>query len=594
MSPRSAAFIAGCRAAACRAAILVLGSGWVLGVACTPAALKDGPASSGEGAGADGGDDGGDAGDPSDTAVEEIPGSGDPVDPTDAVFDPTVVATISLTVDPADWAGVRDDPWAREWVPADFTWGDEAVPGVAIRAFGHGSLRAGKPSIKISFDRLTDGQLWRELDELKLDNSSQDPGYLNEFIATGVMRRMGLPAARTGWAELVVNGDPVGFFVVLEPVDDRFVERWYGHDDGALYSTLNHEYGHGLNPGDPMLYYDTQTSVGGDGSELALAMSLLAEGSDAELAAAVDLEGFFGVSVTRSVMGSMDAFSADGNNYYFYDDHGLLRLIPWDFDVDLGGYYFSTALTVDPRQPWVTSPWSTDSITGAPYTDPVLLRALAAGYSPESVIADLLAGPMDWALVDQEAADGAALIRDHVANDFLGDLLVFDQRAADLRLFLHTRIAALSGTEPMDCPDLADGVLAASALVTGGTVGWGTLMVDSSNWGPGHTVAGEHHCTGVFAHAPSVVTLEIPPGYGGLTGAVGIQDWNQRCGDGATFQVSQGGAVLWESGSLGTYDPAESFGPVAVSPGTVTLSTGVNGGYACDTTSWLGLALTPD
>jgi len=526
--------------------------------------------------------------------VEQVPGAEAPPDPTEVLFDPQVVHTLTLTLDEADWLSVRDDPWAKEWVPADFSWQDETVSQVAIRAFGHGSLRAGKPSIKISFDRLVDGQLWRDLDELKLDNSAQDVGYLNERIATAILRRMGLPAARTGWAELVVNGEPAGFFVVLEAIDDRFVERWFGHDDGALYSTREHEYGHGLTPADdPLVYYEPQTSKGGDGSELARAMEVLESGSDEAMAETLDLEGFFGVSVTRSVMGSMDAFSADGNNFYLYDDHGLLRLIPWDFDVDLGGYYFSSALTVDPRQPWVTSPWSADSITGAPYTDPVLLRTLALGEDPERIIEELLAGPMAWERVDREVAEAAALVRDHVATDVLGNLDSFDQRAADLRLFLHARIAGLLGTEPASCPDPGEGVLQAADLVVEGTVGWGSLMIDSSNWGPGHTVAGEHACTGVFAHAPSTVRLEVPAGYGQLSGAVGLQDWNQRCGDGATFQVVQDGEVLWSSPTLATYDPAVSFGPVTVVPGSVLLQTEVNGAYTCDTTSWLDLALEP-
>ncbi|HJN75523.1 MAG TPA: CotH kinase family protein [Myxococcota bacterium] len=527
---------------------------------------------------------------PADSAVESVPGIHPDGDPTDVVFDTERISSIELDMAPEDWLSVRDDPWSKAWVPAVFRWNGEEVADVAVRAFGYGSIRVGKPSLKVSFDRIVERQLWRELDELKLDNSSQDPGYLNECIATAIVRRAGLPAARTGWAEVSVNGDAAGFFVVLESIDDRFVERWFGHDDGALYGTRDHQYGHGLNPtDDPLVYYEAQTSKGGDGTDLAHFIELVSEGSDDDLAAAVDLEGFFGVSVARSMMGSMDAFSADGNNFYLYNDHDRLRLVPWDFDVDLGGYYLSTALTVDPRAPWATSPWSADSVTGAPYMDPVLLRSLAMGYDPDPLVEELLAGPFDWASVDAEAAAAAVLIRDAVGRDVLGDLSTFDQRAADLRLFVHSRLAGLAGGEVADCPETD--LLQAADLVDSGTVGWGSLLVDSTNWGPGFNVNGVHTCTGVFAHAPSTVSLTIPES-GQISGAVGLQDWNQRCGDGATFSIVQADEVLWQSSTLQTYDPSEAF-DVEVSAGSLTLQAGAGGDYSCDTTVWLDLALQP-
>ena len=51
------------------------------------------------------------------------------------------------------------------------------------------------------------------------------------------------------------------------------------------------------------------------------------------------------------------SFSADGNNFYLFVDEGQVRIVPWDCDVDLGVWYLPTALSVDPRQPWLTSPW---------------------------------------------------------------------------------------------------------------------------------------------------------------------------------------------------------------------------------------------
>ena len=541
---------------------------------------------------------GGELGDDPLTAPGERPPGGgiQPAsqDPADQVFDPTTIHDIELTMTAADWATVRDNPGAKLWVKADFAWDGERVDQIGLRAFGAGSLIAGKPSLKLSFDRHVRGQAWRGLDELKLDNSSQDVGYLNEYLCTAAMRAAGVPASRTGWARVTVNGAFAGFFVVLESVDDRFVERWFGHDDGALYSMNDHNWGQGLNPmADPLTWYEAETAFGGDGAALAAAADALATGTMDEVRARVDVDGFLRESVARSIMGSQDSFSADGNNFYLFDDRGRVSIIPWDFDVDLGAWYPATALTVDPRHPWTTSPWSYNSHSRVPYTDPVLQRALADGADVDAIVRELLAGPLQWEALDARAAAGAALIRADATADVLHRGAALEQRAYDLRLFLHQRWSALHGGEVAHCPAAPAGVLRAADLGVAGTVGWDALRVDETpQWGPGFMVAGEHACTGLFAHAPSTLTFTVPPGYGRLRGKAGLQDWRQRCGDGAAFAIRQGGVDLWTSGLRKNYDAALAF-DVELAPGPATLVTTPNAEYSCDTTSWLDLELSP-
>ncbi len=523
------------------------------------------------------------------TGTEHLPGVEEPG--SDTLFDPSLVHEVHLTLDPDDWLLVRDRPSEKLWVQADLSWGEHALDGIGLRAFGSGSLRAGKPSLKLGLDHFVDGQELLGLDELKLDNSSQDVGYLNEHLATAAMRRAEVPASRTGWVRLYVNGEAAGFFVLLESIDDRFVERWFGHDDGPLYSMNAHNYAQGLNPmDDPLVYYEPETSAGGDGSELAAAALALQAGDAATISALIDTEGLFRESVARSVMGSLDSFSADGNNFYLFVDDGRVRIVPWDFDVDFGGYYLETALVVDPRAPWATSPWASNPLTGQPYTDPVLSWNLAQGLDPDALVAELLAGPLDWATLDQDVIQLADLIRDDVHADVFGVGSQFEARVHTLRLFLHARWSALVGEDVADCEPAEDGVLRTADLAPTGTVGWGTLDVDHTQWGPGFQVAGEHHCTGLFAHAPSTVTLQVPAGASTLTGLAGLQDWGRvPCGDGVTYSIWQGGVPLWTSAPVLEQVPAVDFGELAIQPGEVVLQVTEEGGYSCDTSAWLDL-----
>ena len=95
-----------------------------------------------------------------------------------------------------------------------------------------------------------------------------------------------------------------------------------------------------------------------------------------------------------------------------------------------------------------------------------------------------------------------------------------------------------------------------------------------------------HPSGDVFAHAPSRVSIEVPPGMSTRTGRVGAQDWVQGCGNGMTFEVWQAGAQLWASGVVMNYDEAVSMGSIAVVPGSVELVAGHNGEYSCDTAVW--------
>jgi hypothetical protein len=530
---------------------------------------------------------------PGDSA-EAVVGQGE-VDPTDAVFDVETIHEISLEMSEADWSDIRDNPWAESWHTATFTCGGEVVADVGIRAFGAGSEIAGKPSLKISFDHVVAGRDWRGLEQLKLDNSSQDYGFLNERIGTAMLRRQGLPASRTGWANVTVNGSFAGFFVLLEAVDDVFLRRWFGDDAGILYGTADGHHGQGLNPfanGAPLDWYSPQTSTPTDGSDLLVITDLVANGSDDALNAALDVEEFTRLSVTRSVFGGIDAFSADGNNFYLYDLDGFWTVIAWDLDADLGyPYYFSTALTVDPRSPWSSSPWAYNPVSYAAYTDPVLTRAMAMGWDPDALALEVVQGVGEWNALDAEVKEAAALIEDAVWADVLGYGPYFDQRKSDLRLWLHARLSGLAGEEVADCALPEPGVVNVTDLSPTGSVGWGELTLDETAWGPGFNIAGEHFCTGFFAHAPSDVVVTVPEGYTTLTAWVGLQDWNQQCGDGATFRVEQGGEVLWDSATVVNYGDAVPTSTVDVAAGELHFIADPNAEYSCDVAVWADVEL---
>ncbi len=511
--------------------------------------------------------------DPGDSDTEE--------DEADAVFDLGAVHRVDLTMADADWLQVRDNPGTEAWYAADFAWDGESMPNIGVRAFGQGSVVAGKPPLKLDFDRYEAGAQWRGLEQIKLDSSTQDAGFLNEVVGTRALRALDLPAARTGWAQVYVNGALAGLFVVMEPIDDQFVQRWFGDDSGPLYGMGTWMYGQGLNPitwGTVLDWYEPQTSVGGDGSEILAAIEATASGTDEAFAAAVDVDRFTRIAVTRSAMGAIDQFAADGNNFYLYVDDGRITPIAWDLDADLGyPYYFTNALEMGLEEPWLWSHARYNPVTGAVYSDPVHARAVAAGWDVDAWLNRLLTGPLDWETLDAQTAGYAAILHEAACTDTYIPCASFEHRVIDLRFFLHTRLARLAGAEVARCE---------SAPAWDVRSVEGAATVGASAWGPGFMVGGVHACHGIYAPAPSQVVLTVHAGT--LSGGAGVHDQNMNPSAGMHFEIRQDGATLWEHTAL-AYEEAALFS-VPVSEGTVVLvATGSTPAY--DGASWVDLTV---
>lgn len=231
------------------------------------------------------------------------------------------------------------------------------------------------------------------------------------------------------------------------------------------------------------------------------------------------------------------------------------------------------------ERPWEMSHARYNPVTGAVYSDPVHARAIAAGWDVDGWLDRLLRGPLAWSSVYAEVRDSAELIRDAACADVYHSCAAHEQRASDLVLFLHSRLSRLAGEEVADCPP-------AGRLEFTGTGAQGPVSVDSTPWGPGFVVDGEHFCHGVLAWAPSTVSVDVPAGT--LSGAVGIHDWNAACGDGASFAIAQAGVTLWSSAAALPYGSAQAFS-VAVDRGPVSLTAAAGASSDCDAASWLDL-----
>jgi hypothetical protein len=163
--------------------------------------------------------------------------------PADALFDNQVLHRIELTINTRDWEKLKANFQDNEYYATMIAWRGQTMRNAYVRSRGSGSRSGTKPGLRLDFNRTAAGaQEWLGLKSLILDNLKQDPSGMREMLAFRLFERMGLPAPRESFTELYVNGKLAGLYVIVEPVDKRYLARTFGEreagdteNDGYLF-----------------------------------------------------------------------------------------------------------------------------------------------------------------------------------------------------------------------------------------------------------------------------------------------------------------------------------------------------------------------
>jgi len=309
--------------------------------------------------GACGGDDPFNGGD-DDTAGDDDTTDDDDDDLLDAFFSLSAVHDIDIDVGSDGYQSLLDDP--RTYVSGDVSIDGTALAQVGVRLkggpgtfvaldgdyaeiTGDGNGNPGKSALILDFNRFADGQVFRGLEKLTLNNMNQDPSGIHEYLTYALFREGSVPASRVGYAQITLNGELKGIYAMLESNDNtEFLQSWYGTDDGTLYEG---ESGADLRPEDVQ---DFDQDHGEDESrqdlaEVADALAAAGTGDDAMevLQQHLDLDEYLAFAATEMYLGHWDGYAASANNYkVHHTPDGPWSFLPWGTDqtfVDTLGTY---------------------------------------------------------------------------------------------------------------------------------------------------------------------------------------------------------------------------------------------------------------
>lgn len=171
--------------------------------------------------------------------------------PSGDLFDMNIIRTLHVDLPPESRAAIDAEAVhpicqvaEREYHPGTLRIDGQVFEGVGVRVRGNGTATTldRKPGLKIHLewdDPAVPGcpaeRRLYGVKRLNLLNMLQDPSFVRIPMANELFRAMGVPAPRTAYVRLVLDGEDLGTFVLSENIDRQFLGRWYDDDDGMMY-----------------------------------------------------------------------------------------------------------------------------------------------------------------------------------------------------------------------------------------------------------------------------------------------------------------------------------------------------------------------
>ncbi len=378
-----------------------------------------------------------------------------------AVFDEAELRTYELTIADADWDQLNANPRDEQYVPATLTYGGQTWADIGVRyKGGYGTLTlcfdgggnrtCPKLSLKLKFDEYVDGQRFFGLRRLNFHAMMYDDSHLRDRIAYGLFREVGVPAPRAVHARLVVNGELLGLFALIEEIDGVFTETHFDAIDGGDGNLYKEVWPVSVDPAPYQAALDTNEGASVD--RMVRFAGALAAADDASFR--TTLESWTDVPTLMRYL-AVDRFidhwdgivgwycpgACFNHNYFWYEqaDADRMWLLPWDMDNSLQA--------PNPiRDTYGMPDWNGSSscaivtvflgIPGrAPACDDLIRRLATVMWDDyQAATADMLAGAAAPGVLEARIDVLAAQLADAVAEDPSGPgVAAWQSAVADLR-----------------------------------------------------------------------------------------------------------------------------------------------------------------
>jgi spore coat protein H len=218
---------------------------------------------------------------------------------------------------------LRKDP--KEYVKATVRIGDIALTNVGVRLKGQTTFQSidKRPGFTLKFNEFVKGQDLMGRTKVLLNISLRDPSCIASVVAGEVFRNANVPAPKSTFARVELNGRDLGLYAMTEAANKDFLAEYFKKTKGNLYEGDNNDITDKL-----------EKDAGDDSTDQADVKALAAALKDPDVSSRwkrlgplLDLERFLAYAAVEVMVWHHDGYVMEHNNYRLYHDPGTGQIV---------------------------------------------------------------------------------------------------------------------------------------------------------------------------------------------------------------------------------------------------------------------------
>lgn len=247
------------------------------------------------------------------------------------------IKEFNINCDPVDFQYIYDNYEQDIYIPATFEYDGAVWSDVSIRIRGDGSRVYPKKSLKVRFNQ---GQYVDGRTSLNLNAEWEDQSYMQQFLASRLMKESGQACFDTEHVRVKLNGTFFGLYLLIEAVDEHFLNVRGMDPLGATYKAALD--GSSLSVFDEPLYHWEQ-KTGDDVTMVDLQQFIDALNLEPQVSFTEFVDEQFNREELVNIL-AMNNLLALGStyyhNYFMYHEPTTDKwsMLPWDMDKTLSYY----------------------------------------------------------------------------------------------------------------------------------------------------------------------------------------------------------------------------------------------------------------
>lgn len=286
------------------------------------------------------------------------------------IFDKNQIIDINIFIDKEKWTEMLENATAQEYYTCNVSVNSKKYYNVGIRTKGNASLSmirsSSQPqrySFKLDFGEYVKDQTLFGLQKIALNNMIGDASYMKEYMSYEMFSALGVPVPGYAYASISVNGEPWGFYIANEDIDDTFVERYY--DDLSKVNVYKPEtmemngedgqqpggFGRNGSTGTNLVYTDDNLSsysgifdytlfeTTGDDDKMKAIEMMKSLSTLSDIEKHINTEEVLKYFAVNTFLVNLDSYAGSmKHNYYLLENDGLFEILPWDLHLSFGAF----------------------------------------------------------------------------------------------------------------------------------------------------------------------------------------------------------------------------------------------------------------